>query len=78
VDLVHSLVASGALTAIAFAELHGCRRRLLDTILFGPGSIAGIALASGAAEVTPCVIFLSDGARRGSARIAGGDRSPSV
>ena len=70
--LVHGLAGSGALTAIAFAELPGARARLLYKTLLGPGSIAGMALASGAAGVTLRVIFRSRGARRGLALVAGG------
>jgi hypothetical protein len=65
VGLVHGLAGSGALTAIAFAELPGAGARLLYMTFFGLGSIAGMALASGAAGVTLRVIARSGGARRG-------------
>jgi high-affinity nickel-transport protein len=62
---VHGLAGSGALTAIAFAELPGAGARLTYMALFGVGSIGGMALASGAAGVTLRVIARSGGARRG-------------
>jgi high-affinity nickel-transport protein len=65
VGLVHGLAGSGALTAIAFAELPGAGARLVYMALFGLGSIAGMALASGAAGATLRVVARSDGARRG-------------
>lgn len=65
VGLVHGLAGSGALTAIAFAELPGTGARLIYIMLFGLGSIAGMALASGAAGVTLRVLARSGGARRG-------------
>jgi hypothetical protein len=65
VGLVHGLAGSGALTAIAFAELPGTAARLLYMALFGLGSIAGMALASGAAGVALRIVALSGGARRG-------------
>jgi hypothetical protein len=49
VGLVHSLAGSGALTALVFAELPGAGARLLYMTCFGLGSIAAMALASGAA-----------------------------
>lgn len=65
VGLVHGLAGSGALTAIAFAELPGAGARLVYMALFGLGSIAGMALASGAAGATLRVVARSGGARRG-------------
>lgn len=65
VGLVHGLAGSGALTAIAFAELPGTGARLIYMMLFGLGSIAGMALASGAAGMTLRVLARSGGARRG-------------
>ena len=62
---VHGLAGSGALTAIAFAELPGTGARLIYMMLFGLGSIAGMALASGAAGATLRVLARSDEARRG-------------
>ncbi|HEY0479010.1 MAG TPA: hypothetical protein VGD37_15935, partial [Kofleriaceae bacterium] len=49
VGLIHRLAGSGALTAIAFAELPGCWRAAPVHDPFGSSSIAGMALGSGAA-----------------------------
>jgi hypothetical protein len=65
VGLVHGLVGSGALTAIVFADLPGAGARLAYIALFGLGSIAGMALASGAAGATLRVGARSGGMRRG-------------
>jgi len=65
IGLVHGLAGSGALTAIAFAELPGAGARLLYMTFFGLGSIAGMALASGTAGVALRVIARSGGTRRG-------------
>jgi ABC-type nickel/cobalt efflux system permease component RcnA len=64
VGLVHGLAGSGALTAIVFADLPGAGARLVYMTLFGLGSIAGMALASGAAGATLRVIARSGGTRR--------------
>ena len=64
VGLVHGLAGSGALTAIVFAELPGAGARLLYMTLFGLGSVAGMAFASGAAGATLRVVARSAGARR--------------
>jgi high-affinity nickel-transport protein len=68
---VHGLAGSGALTAIAFAELPGVGARLIYMSLFGVGSIAGMALASGAAGATLRIIARSGGARRGLGLVTG-------
>lgn len=65
VGLVHGLAGSGALTALAFAGLPGTAARLTYMTLFGLGSIAGMALASGAAGVTLRIVARSGGVRRG-------------
>jgi high-affinity nickel-transport protein len=65
VGTVHGLAGSGALTAIVFADLPGTGARLLYMTLFGLGSIAGMALASGAAGATLRVVARSGGTRRG-------------
>jgi ABC-type nickel/cobalt efflux system permease component RcnA len=65
VGLVHGLAGSGALTAIVFADLPGVGARLVYMTLFGLGSIAGMALASGAAGATLRVVARSGGTRRG-------------
>jgi len=48
VGLVHGLAGSGAITAIVFAELPDLPSRLIYIVLFGLGSILGMAAASGA------------------------------
>jgi hypothetical protein len=68
---MHGLAGSGALTAIAFAEIPGAGARLTYMMLFGVGSIAGMALASGAAGVTLRVVARSGGARRGLGLVTG-------
>lgn len=47
VGLVHGLAGSGAMTAFVVAQLPSLEWRILFLILFGIGSIAGMALASG-------------------------------
>lgn len=49
VGIVHGLAGSGALTALAFAELPTAGARVLYMILFGAGSVAGMAIATGIA-----------------------------
>lgn len=71
VGLVHGLAGSGALTAIAFAELPGAGARLVYMTLFGLGSIAGMALASGAAGAALRVVACSGGTRRGLSAATG-------
>jgi len=51
VGLVHGLAGSGALTALAFAELPTPSARVLYMVVFGAGSIAGMALATGLAGI---------------------------
>lgn len=47
IGLVHGLAGSGALTALAFAELPSTSTRILYMLMFGTGSIAGMAVATG-------------------------------
>jgi hypothetical protein len=49
VGLIHGLAGSGALTALVFAELPTVALRAAYIVLFGLGSIAGMAIASGVA-----------------------------
>ncbi|MCW5807819.1 MAG: high-affinity nickel-transport family protein, partial [Deltaproteobacteria bacterium] len=49
VGVVHGLAGSGALTALVFAELPTLGARVAYLALFGIGSVAGMALASGVA-----------------------------
>jgi ABC-type nickel/cobalt efflux system permease component RcnA len=48
VGLVHGLAGSGALTALVFAELPDLPSRIVYIVLFGLGSVLGMAVASGA------------------------------
>lgn len=52
VGLVHGLAGSGALTALVFAQLPGTTLRLVYITLFGIGSVAGMAIASGVAGLS--------------------------
>jgi hypothetical protein len=52
VGVVHGLAGSGALTALVFAELPSTALRIAYITLFGFGSIAGMAIASGIAGVS--------------------------
>lgn len=47
VGLVHGLAGTGAITAFVVAQLPSLERRVLYLALFGVGSIAGMAMASG-------------------------------
>lgn len=47
IGLIHGLAGSGALTALAFAELPSTSARILYMVTFGTGSIAGMAVATG-------------------------------
>jgi hypothetical protein len=51
IGIVHGLAGSGALTALVFAELPTSSARVLYMIMFGAGSIAGMAIATGVAGV---------------------------
>jgi hypothetical protein len=51
IGLVHGLAGSGALTALAFAELPSAGARIVYMVMFGAGSIAGMAVATGLAGV---------------------------
>jgi high-affinity nickel-transport protein len=47
IGLVHGLAGSGALAALVFAELPSAGSRILYMVVFGAGSIAGMAIATG-------------------------------
>ena len=64
VGLVHGLAGSGALTAIVFAQLSGSAARIAYMVLFGAGSIAGMAIASGVAGATLQILACSNEVRR--------------
>lgn len=52
IGVIHGLAGSGGLTALVFAELPGTGARILYMVLFGAGSVAGMALASGLAGMS--------------------------
>ena len=60
VGLVHGLAGSGALTALVFAELRSDAARVAYITLFGAGSIAGMAVASGLAGASLARLALRD------------------
>jgi len=64
VGLVHGLAGSGALTAIVFARLPSAGARIVYMVLFGLGSVAGMAIASGVAGATLSFFTRSGAARR--------------
>jgi hypothetical protein len=64
VGLIHGLAGSGALTALVFAQLPGTGARIVYIVLFGTGSIAGMAIASGVAGATLQLVVRSDRVRR--------------
>ena len=64
VGLVHGLAGSGALTAIVFAQLPGSAARIAYMVLFGAGSIVGMAIASGLAGATLQILARSGEVRR--------------
>jgi ABC-type nickel/cobalt efflux system permease component RcnA len=49
VGLVHGLAGSGAITALVFAELPSLASRVVYIVVFGAGSIVGMAITSGIA-----------------------------
>ncbi|HEY5952352.1 MAG TPA: hypothetical protein VIV40_42935 [Kofleriaceae bacterium] len=51
IGLVHGLAGSGALTALVFAELPTSSARVVYMIVFGAGSVVGMALATSVAGV---------------------------
>ena len=69
VGLIHGLAGSGAITALVFAELPTMASRLGYIVLFGLGSSAGMAIASGLAGAT--LHRLAGGAGRRSALAVG-------
>jgi ABC-type nickel/cobalt efflux system permease component RcnA len=65
IGVVHGLAGSGGLTALVFAELPSDAARVIYIALFGAGSIAGMALASGLAGASLArVTRTPDAARR--------------
>ena len=64
VGLVHGLAGSGALTALVFAQLPGTVMRVAYIALFGLGSVAGMAIASGVAGASLRLVANGPRARR--------------
>lgn len=72
IGLIHGLAGSGALTAIVFAELPTTALRIVYITLFGIGSIAGMAIASGVAGVALQAVAGRASTRRALTLAAGG------
>src|SRR5262249_11710379 len=64
VGLVHGLAGSGAIAALVFAELPTTAQRITYIALFGLGSIAGMAVASGVAGLSLRAFAPAGGRRR--------------
>jgi ABC-type nickel/cobalt efflux system permease component RcnA len=64
IGLVHGLAGSGALTALVFAELPSNGARILYMVLFGAGSVVGMAMASGIAGASLHAVSRSRRSRR--------------
>jgi hypothetical protein len=64
VGLVHGLAGTGAITAIVFAELPTLGMRVTYMALFGLGSVAGMAAATGAAGASLHRFAATPGRRR--------------
>jgi ABC-type nickel/cobalt efflux system permease component RcnA len=60
VGLVHGLAGTGAITAFVFAELPDIASRVGYIALFGLGSVAGMAVATGVAGASLCRIATSE------------------
>jgi len=71
VGLVHGLAGSGALTALVFAELPSTGQRIAYITLFGVGSVAGMAIASGLAGLSLHAVARRDRTRRALALVTG-------
>lgn len=71
VGVIHGLAGSGALTALVFARLPGTGARLIYMTLFGLGSVAGMAIASGLAGASVRALAVGPRARRGLAAATG-------
>lgn len=64
IGIVHGLAGSGALTALAFAKLPTTGARVLYMVLFGLGSVAGMAVATGIAGAALARIARGGNAQR--------------
>jgi hypothetical protein len=75
VGLVHGLAGSGALTALVLASMPSMASAFVYLVLFGVGSVAGMALLTGAVGLS--LARLASG-RRSQALLAGAAGSGSV
>lgn len=64
IGVIHGLAGSGGLTALVFAELPSDAARVVYIALFGAGSVAGMALASGLAGASLARVTRTPGAAR--------------
>lgn len=71
VGLVHGLAGSGALTALVFAALPTAALRITYIVLFGSGSVIGMAFASGIAGATLHAVARHPDTRRTLSMLAG-------
>lgn len=71
VGLVHGLAGSGALAALALASMPSIRAGLAYVFVFGAGSIAGMALLTGAAGLPLGRLARGGRARAGLLSVAG-------
>jgi len=71
IGLVHGLAGSGALTALVFAALPTTALRIAYIALFGLGSVAGMAIASGVAGASLRAVTRRPGARRTLSLVTG-------
>lgn len=71
IGVIHGLAGSGGLTALVFAELSSDAARVVYIALFGAGSIAGMALASGLAGASLARVSASPEAVRRLGAAAG-------
>jgi hypothetical protein len=71
IGIVHGLAGSGALTALAFAELPTTSARVIYMLLFGVGSIAGMTLATGIAGAALARLSRGERAQRALAVTTG-------
>jgi hypothetical protein len=72
VGLIHGLAGSGALTALVFAELPTPGLRMAYITLFGLGSVAGMAIASGIAGASLHAVAHRASTRRSLSMVTGG------
>lgn len=71
IGVIHGLAGSGGLTALVFAELPSDGARIIYMVLFGAGSVAGMALASGLAGMSLARIARAPDTMRRLGAVAG-------